>query len=227
MSDEKASAGGTPVVPPATAATTPAPAAEPFAVFPDAESFQKRVERETKKRLKDLGIDDVEQAKARLDAAAAAEKAAEEAKRAQMTEIERLRADQAKAQADAKEAMTRAEEAEMRAHLHRVFAEEGIRNFDYGFFAVTRKLATIPEDETLDERAYLRELAKDPTQAAALGIAPPPAQAAPSAQRPATSTPVAGSAPLPPGAGAPAPAKTAFDMSPAEWAAYKARNGIG
>jgi len=224
MSDEKASAGGTPVVPPAT---PPAPPAEPFAVFPDADSFNKRLERETRKRLKDLGIDDPDAAKTRLDQLAAMEKANEDAKRAQMSEIERLRADQAKANADAKAAMSRAEEAELRAHLHRVFAEEGVKNFDYGFFAVTRKLESIPEDETLDERAFLRDLAKDPTQAAALGIAAPPAPPAPPGQRPATSTPAAGTPPLPPGAGAPAPAKTAFDMSPAEWAAYKARNGIG
>lgn len=212
---------------PAPAPPTPPTPGEPFAVFPDAESFQKRIEREARKRLKDLGIDDPEQAKVRLDAAAALEKQAEEAKRAQMSEVERLRGDLAEKERAASGAMSRAEEAEMRAHLYRVFAEKGVRNFDYGYFAIERKLASMPDDETLDERAFLDELAKDPSQAVALGIAAPPAAPAPARLAPVTSTPSSGGfPPTAPQPGAPGPTKTAFDMTPAEWSQYKARNGI-
>lgn len=225
MSDQQQGATA-PGAPAPTAPAAPAAPSEPFAVFPDAESFQKRIEREARKRLKDLGIDDPEQAKVRLDAAAALEKQAEEARRAQMSEVERLRTDLAEKERAATGAMSRAEEAEMKAHLYRVFAEKGIRNFDYGFFAITNKLASMPDEETLDERAFLDELAKDPSQAVALGIAAPAPAAPPTRPAPVTSTPSGGFPPTAPQPGAPAPAKTAFDMTPAEWTAFKSRNGI-
>lgn len=213
-------AGPPPAPPPAQPA--------PFAVFPDAESFNKRVARETKKALAELGITDPDAVKGALEKAAALEKANEEAKRAQMSETERLRSEKAQADADRARAMSDAEEARMRASLFRKFAEKGVRNFDYGFFKVSSKLAEMGDDEELDVPAYLDELAKDPTQAAALGFvvaAPPPPPAAPTPANTAPRPPGAPPPPAPLANGAPGP-KTAFEMNGDEWTRRKAQLGI-
>lgn len=222
--------GGNPAPSPAPApAPTPAPAPEPFAVFPTSEDFQKRVERETRKALKALGIDDPDQVRSVLEDAAKARQAAEDAKKAQMSEADRLRAEKAEAEAKASSAMSAAEEAKMRAHCYRIFAEKGVRNFEYAFFAVTSKLAAMGDDEELDVAAHLDGLAKDPTQAIALGIAAPAAPAPAPPAPPAQTTPRAPGAPPPPAPpppGAPAQGKTAMDMTPEEWAQRKAGLGI-
>jgi hypothetical protein len=220
MSDE-APATGTPAVPPATP--------PPYAVFPDAESFQKRVEREARKALKELGVEDPAAIKSALQEYETLKAAAEESRRAQMSEVERLRADLAAREAQAQEAMSVAEEAKLRAHLYQVFSKKGITNHDYGFWLITNKLASLPDDaEPLDEEVFLEEYAKDPAMRAALGMATP-VQEAPAPQmgvRPATTSPVTSPAPQPPGANPAIPAKSAMDMTGAEWVQYKQRMGL-
>lgn len=209
-----------------TPQTTTAPVVEasPAISFPDTKSFNERLERETKKRLKELGIDDPVATKAKLDQLATMEKQAEEAKRAQLSETERLRTDLSAKEAAATQAMSRAEQAELKSHLYKVFAETGVKNFDYAFYAVTNKLSAMGDDEELDERAFLAELAKDPSQAVALGIAgaapPPSVTNVPVNTVPGTQQPRA------PQANAPSPPKDAFSLSPQEWQAKKAALGV-
>jgi len=225
------SPAGTPA--PTTPAAAPA-APEPYASFPDAESFQKRVDREARKHLKELGVEDPSTLKATLAEYETFKKQAEEAKRAQMSEVERLRADLAAKDAAAAEAMSAAEEAQLRAHLYQVFARHGVKNFDYGFWLITNKLAGLPDDaEALDEEAFLASAAQDPSMRAALGMEAPAPAAAPvgappgvAGLRPATTTPATSPAPTPPPVNPAIPVKTAMDMTPGEWAAYKQRMGI-
>lgn len=234
-SEEKPVTGSVSAAPtsaPATPAAPAAPAPEPYAVFPDAESFQKRVEREARKALRELGVDDPAAIKSMLAEYGTLKNAAEEARRAQMTEVERLKTDLAAKEAQAAEAMSTAEEAKLRAHLYQVFARRGIRNFDYGFWLITSKLAGMPDDaEPLDEEAFLEASAADPATRAALGIAsaevaaPPAAPPAYPGVRPATTSP-ATAAPQPPAPNPAIPTKTAMDMTPAEWASFKQRLGL-
>lgn len=159
------------------AAAKAAASAQPFATFPDAESFKKRVEREARSMLKESGLTETDpvKLKAIVDAHAKAiadQAAADEAKK---SEIQRAAEAKAKAESEAAEAMSRAEEAQMKAHLYKVFAENGVKNFDYAFYSVTAKLAQLKDNEELDEVAFLKGLMADPTQAAALGVVAAPA----------------------------------------------------
>lgn len=203
--------------------------AKPFATFEDAEAFNKRMAREAKKILKDAGVEDEPAAvKAKLDRLATMEAAAAEAERAKLSEIERAKLAETEAKAKEAVAMGQAEEARLDAHLYRVFAEERIGNFDYARFAVLQKLQALPEGETLDERAFLAELAKDPAQRQALGMAPvvEPAPGKP----PPTTTPRLGAppAPPPPPGSPPTPPPDVMKMSAAEFADYKRRqHGAG
>lgn len=163
--EDKDKPGGAGVQPP----TQPPP--QPFAVFPDADTFTKRMEREAKRILKEQGIEDPVAVKAQLDEYAKLKAAQEEQRKQQMSEVERMREERDQAQAASRDAMSKAEENQLRAHLYKVFAETGIRNFDYAFWAVTNKLSSLGETEELDERAWLAEQLKDPTQAAAYGYA--------------------------------------------------------
>lgn len=135
--------------------------------------MKKRLDRARKKQLKDLGFESEDEAKAVRDAHLAAEKAAAEEKRKQMSELDRLRADVADRDKRLGEVMSENEEIKMRAHLTSVFVEKGVKNHSYAMWLVTSKLATLGDDEELDERSYLDEAMKDPAHQAALGIAAP------------------------------------------------------
>lgn len=215
--------------PPAVAPAAPPPA-EPFAVFPDSEAFKKRIDRELRSALKDLGFADVEEAKRVREEHVAQGKAAEEAKRAQMTEIERLRADLGDRDRRLAEEMAAREQAQMNAHLNEVFAEKGIKNRDYARFQIVNKLASMNDDEVLDERAFLDALATDPQQAVALGLAAPPSTEQPRVPRlvgPTTSPGVhPGVPPAPPAGGGGPKVPTAFDKSPEEFRREMQRRGV-
>lgn len=147
----------------------------PFAVFPDAESFNKRVAQATRAALKEAGITETDPAKLKLivDEHAKQAQTAAEAERARMSEVDRLKADNAKLEAEKAAAMSSAEEEKMRAHVLRVCAQKGITNPDYAFFAIASKLNGMKDTEELDESVFLDELMKDDKHKAALGMAGP------------------------------------------------------
>lgn len=148
---------------------------QPFATFPDADSFNKRIEREARKILKDAGLSETDpvKLKAAMDELAKVQAAQAEAERAKMSEIDRLKADLAKSEAEKAQAMSAAEEARMRAHVLGVCATKGITNTDYAMWAIANKLGAMGENEELDENAFLDELMKDEKQKIALGFAAP------------------------------------------------------
>lgn len=158
-----------PIDPPAPEAEKPAPAA-PFAVFPDADSFNSRVSRETRKQLRELGIESPDELKKLREEHQRLQEEAEKQRQAQMSEIEREREARQKFEREAADAMSSAEQAELKAHLYEVFAEKGIRNFDYALWEVTHKLAELEDDEQLDEYAFLDEIMEDPSKRVALGL---------------------------------------------------------
>lgn len=154
-------------------------AQQPFATFPDAESFNKRVEREARSLLKAAGLTETDpvKLKAIVDAhttTLAKQAAAEEA---QKSEIQKAMEAKAAAEAAQTAAMSTAEEAQLKAHLYRTFAEHGVKNFDYAFYKVTDALSKLADGAELDEVEFVKTMMADASQAAALGLtvaAPPP-----------------------------------------------------
>ena len=197
---------------------------EPFAVFESADAFNKRMEREARKILKDKGVDPdkIDEELAALKKLREDQAAAEEAKK---TEIQKAAEAKAKAEADAIAAMSKAEEASMKAHLYRVFAEQGVKNFDYAFYKVTSKLASLGENDELDEVKFLEELKANSVEAAALGFVDTPA-----AKVVGATTTVQGEKPDPKGkeaGGGENKPKDAMEMSPDEFKrSVQAKYGI-
>jgi membrane protein involved in colicin uptake len=200
----------------AKAAAEAAAKAAPFATFETADAFNKRMEREARSILKAKGIDPD-----KIDEQMAALKKLQEdqakAEEAQKSEIQKAAEAKAKAEADAKSAMGAAEAAQMKAHLYKTFAEQGVKNFDYAFYAVTEKLSNMKDTEELDEVDFIKKMMSDPAQAAALGVV-----AAPAAQTQGVTTTGAGAVPDPkPGspAGDPKAGADAFSKSPEQFRA--------
>ena len=170
-----------------------------------------------------MGIDDPAEVKKILDAR-------KEQERAQLTENERLKADLVTANAKTVAAETEAGKMRTRTHLAGVFAQKGVKNFDYGYFLISQKRESLAEGEEFDENSFLDELAKDPASVAALGMAaiaaaPAAPGAAPAA--PANTSPTApGATPTPAAANPAVPVKTVMDLTPDEWAAKKQEMGL-
>lgn len=217
---------------PTPAAPAPAPAPAPSAeetLTLTTSQLNERMERARRALVKkELGVDDLDAAKAKLARLAELEKGEEDRKRAAMSEQERLQAELQSAKAEAAKAAADAERAKLDLHLTRLFAKHGIRNPDYATFRIMSKLNELPDTEELDEEAFVKELLASPSERVALGLdAAAPASAEPrKVEVPPTTTAPAGSAPKPPPANPVQPPKTAMDMSPAEWAKHKAALGI-
>ncbi len=156
----------------AAKAAAAAAKAEPFAVFETAEAFQKRVAQATRSALKDAGLTITDPAKLKeiVDAHAKAEAEKAAAAEAQKSEIQKAMEAKAAAEAAQQAAMSQAEEASMKAHLYKVFAEAGVKNFDYAFYKVQSKLAALGDNEELDEVKFVADMMADKAQHAALGV---------------------------------------------------------
>jgi hypothetical protein len=219
MPDEKkpdAAPSGTP----APGAPPAAPPPEPFAIFQDADAFNKRVDREARKRLRELGIEDPDATKAELEAAARLKAEAEERRKASLSEVERAKAEAAEAKAKLATVEQERDADRYRAKVTRLAAERGIKNLDYAYWA----LANDQSDQ--EEGAVLDALLAQPSQRAALGLVEPPAPPAPPTPTPANTAPGVTAPPAPPAPGTPPPGKTAFDMTPDEWAKKRAALGL-
>lgn len=176
---------------------------------------------------KELGVEDLEAAKAKLARLAELEKGEEDRKKAAMSEQERLQAELQTAKNEAANATADAERARLDLHLTRLFARHGVRNTDYATYRIMAKLNELPETEDLDEDAFVKELLASPSERVALGLDAPAAPPEPrKVEVPPTTTVPAGTAPKPPAANPVQPPKTAMDMTPAEWAKHKAALGI-
>ncbi len=224
---------------PEPAAPPPAPAAEPPApppgdseaiVFADSKALDARLDRarlnSRKKFLKEAGFESEEAFAAFKTAADEQAAAAEEARRSEMSEIERYKTDLEAANKATGEAQARAEAAEQAAedvrlelHLRQQCAQRGIANVDYALFKIDQKLAEMPNDEELDEGKFLDDLIADETQKGALGfVAPPP-------QEGAANTAASQDGPAPPPEGDQGE-KSALDMTADELRAEAAKYNI-
>jgi len=170
------------------------------------------------------GFDSIEAFEAWQAQAKEAMQAQEEAKRQQMSELERLKADLAardarlaEAESQAKQAQLEAEGARIEAHIQRLCAERGIKNADYVFWKLEQAASALGDDDELDEVKFLDDLVKDEAQRAALGVSSAPQP------RPAdTSPPQGGPHPKPEDQGQ----FDALKLSDEEWRAHKAKLGL-
>lgn len=175
---------------------------------------------------KEFGTEDPSEVKAKLDKLAQYEQEAEKARQASLSEQQKLNEQLAAEKAAREAAEQRAAAAEFDAHTSKLYAELGIKNADYATFKLGQELAKYdgkPEAEKLNEKEFLTKLLADKTERAALGFSDAPI---PTVDNPPTTSPGNGNPPAPKPAGAPGGKKTAFDMTPAEWSAYKQQHGL-
>lgn len=224
-----ANAPGAPPPPPAAPPGVPAPPAatppaEPPAPPPAAggeviqltsAQLKERLDREFATRMRALGVDP-EQAKKDAEEVARLRKEADDRKKAEMTELDRLKAEKAEVEAKMAAAERAAAAATEQAAITRLCAEHGVKDVTYAEF----RLRSIPEAERAGK---LGEWLEDPLEQARFGTSTPTPPAAQPAQT-TTTTPSTG-APAPassatPGA-ATAPSKPVDEMTTDEYAAYR------
>lgn len=217
---------------PETPAAAEAPASsEPYAVFKDAASFQKRVDQSTRAALRrELGIDDVDALKAKLSAAEKYEAEREAARQAQLTNEQRLSEEISRLTREKEAAEQLARTREFEAHTTRLFSTMGIREHGYATFRLQEAQRAHKGEAAFDDKAFLESLLADPRARIQLGVDEVPAPGAPAStvDRPANTTlPAAFEAPKTPPAGAGPKQPSAFELTPAEWAARKQSYGGG
>lgn len=156
----------------APAGTPPAPEAkpdQPFAVFPTAEAFKERLEREAKRQAAELLGVAPDEAKKRLDKLAKLEAEEEERKKASLSEVERAKAEAEEAKK--KQADAEAEVARARADAEnaRAMAKHGVTNEGYAAYLLEQERTKAKAaGVAFDAAAALETLIKDPAHAAAL-----------------------------------------------------------
>jgi multidrug efflux pump subunit AcrA (membrane-fusion protein) len=194
-----------------------------------SEQLAKRLRRaeDTKhtKWLKEHGFENEEAFVAFKTAAQERDKAAEEARLAELSELEQAReklkqADAAREAAEAaRQAAERAaEDTRFELHFRDLCKARGISNPTYALFLLDQKLSSSDDpDEPIDEAKFLDDLAADESQKAALGLVTPREGAA------TTIVPRTGPAPQPDGT---EPPKSVLDMTPEEAKAEAAKLGI-
>lgn len=226
-----------PPAPPGGQGTTP-PAAPPQqteeelkfskTAFDERLAQAKRSER--KAFLTANGFKSEEEFTAFKTSAEATQKAAQEAERAKLDELGRLKADLDAAnklvQAEQARAKAAAEELEMEreaSRLRRLYLEAGITSeegMDFAEHLLVKATDALAAGETLDEVAFIAKLVKDPVRAVQLGVT----KAAPVVTPASTTTPPKGPPPKVPTQGS--DAKHASQETDAEWAAWKRSVGI-
>lgn len=148
-------------------------------------ALKERLARERKKAisqlLKDAGVDSIDSIKALSDELSKLKNKEEEAKREELSEIERYKSDleaALRAKEEAEKLITSTQEqveaAKVEAHLHSLFAKKGITNTEYALFKIEQKLNTLGDDEELDEVEFLDELLSSDQEKYSLGVSSEP-----------------------------------------------------
>jgi len=189
----------------------------------DTKSFQARLDRHARTVLSGLGFDSPEAAKAAREKLAALEKSEEDRKLAEMTEIDRLKAQLAQKDAAEVSARTALAAEQFTVKLERACASKGAKNTGYARFLVEQARAAA-NGADVDVDALLDAALKDDSSKAALGIASAP----PVVKTGATSTPTGngGAAPTPPAPGSANGLKSVKDMTPDEYTVWKRSMGL-
>ena len=200
---------------------------EPFAIFHDKKAFEERMARHTRSQLNEIfGTGDKAELRKMWDNYQKLQKDDEERRRAEMTEIERHKADAEKAQADAAAAREEADQVRFESHVSAICAKKGIKNVDYAKFVVANAADALPEGEQLDVDEFLtQELAENSATRAAFQVEGPPVeQPTGTTTTPNPETPP----PAAPPAGGTAPAPTdATKMSPEQFRQHLSKLGVG
>lgn len=185
-----------------------------------------RLEQAKRSAWRELGFESAEQARQMRDQFAELQKAQEEAKRAEMSEIERYKADLEAQKLAAQQYQEQVAELRFQNDLNQACFSSGIKNTAYAQFLIQQEAAKMEPDAPVDMAALVSKFSADPTHQAALGI-----QVAPVAvDTPATTTPATTSPGYQPGQNnAPAnPVTDVMSMTPEQYRAHKlARFGVG
>lgn len=130
-------------------------AKQPFATFPDAASFHRRVEREMADKAKSLGFESVAEMEAEIKAAR--EKADQE-----KSELDKARDAAAKAEADRKAALEQANARLIRAEVKVVATDLGIVDPDAAYALMDMSGVAVADDGSVTGvKASLEALMKD------------------------------------------------------------------
>jgi hypothetical protein len=215
-----------------TVSATPTPEPEPETMSMPKTAFDERLEQAGRSAvtrfLRSMGFGDAESLKAFKANAEEQAKSAEEAKRAEMSELEQAKTDLEAAQVAKAEATTTLESykeevlaAQTEARITRLGSERGVKDVEYLFFKVEQACDALEDEETLDEVKFIDDLIKDEKEAYKLGITgePPP----PKKQAATTTQVQTGSDPQPDGGNSQI---DAMKMSKEEFAALKANLGL-
>lgn len=180
------------------------------------EAFTERLARAKRSAFKDLGFDDPEQLKAFVEQSKKLQEQAEERRKAEMSEIERLR-EEAQREAQRREQLeSQLAEERYNAQVAAACSKLGIRDLDYAGYVVSKAASSLPEGQELSIEATLSERLK--SNAAAFGVVT-------NAPTPATTTPTEDKPTAPSGAAA-VKSKPVGQMSDTEFAAHMASLGI-
>lgn len=207
---------------------------EAYAVFPTKELFEERAARAARSMLKEqLGVADFAQVKQQMSDFAALKAQQEEEKLAAMSEMDRMRLERDEFSSKAAQMQEEVERAVFDSHITKLCAQRGIRDVDYAKYKVMHKYNNLPEDEEIDEAAYIDGLLESKRERVALGVdslddiaAAQPAPKQHVRQARATTTPVQNTRATPQADPSGQPAKTAFDMSDAEFRQRLASLGV-
>lgn len=195
---------------------------EPYAVFPDADSFKARVKREAAGILKkELGDIDLAAIKTIISEHKELKTAAEKKRTEELSEAEKLRE-----QLDAKAKEAEAAAAELaterrRAEVLELGLQHGVKDGGYLEFRLAEARRKAAEGEEVDEEALLKGWLEDATERTRFGLEAPPEEV----EEGATTTPAGGPAPKPDGKKPPTK-KDVMDMSREEFTEYQRSLGI-
>jgi hypothetical protein len=180
-----------------------------------------RLERSRSSALKEVwGTDNVDEIRAKQTRLKELEDQEEATKRAQMTEIERHKADAAAAKAAQAAAEEQLAEVRFAGIVSDNCAKLGITNLNYAKYLAASRADALPEGQQLDVEQFLKEQLDDPQVKAALGLSAPVKVI----DKPVDTSPAGGKppAPPPPAGGVPAGGKAVKDMTQSEFQAHLA-----
>lgn len=207
--------------PPAPAEPPPPadpPPGQPFATFHTKDAFDERLDRATRAKLRELGVDPT-QAKKDAEELAAMKKAEEERAAAAMNELEKAQAEAEKLKTKAADAEAEQQKAERAYEIARLGAAHHVSDLEYLAFRI-RKL---PEGDDRDE--WLTKLLEDPVERARFGFEAPNSEGGepkpPAKATTGSTTPKGGNAPPPKSGGTPEDQPQAMKMTASEFAAHK------
>lgn len=220
--DPQPPAGGAP--PPADpppADPPPSSGGQPFATFHTKEAFDDRLDRATRARLREMGVDPA-QAKKDREELERLKKDQEERRAAEMSELEKAQDAAKKAGEEKAAAEALAARAREEAEIAKLAAAHRVPDLEYLEF----RMRKCPEGEDRDE--WLTKLLEDPKERVRFGVEEPSSGSTddtPPGQKKATTSatdPKGNNAPPPKTGGSPeGTEKTAMKMTKAEFEAYK------